>query len=375
MEWIKLSIPHLGGNENKYAGEAIESTWIVPLGPFVDRFEQQLGDYLGTPHVVALSSGTAAIHLGLDMLGVKPGDEVICQSLTFAASANPIVYLGARPVFVDSEPSTWNMSPDALREAIEDRIKVTGRAPRAIIAVDLYGMPARLDEIKAIADSYGIPVLEDAAEALGSTFAGRHCGLWGRYGALSFNGNKMITTSGGGALVCPDAASADRVKFLSTQARENRPYYYHEVIGYNYRLSNVSAAIGCAQAEVLPDRVARRRAIHALYRSAWADSRYITVHDNPTPDFDSNFWLSTIQLSPDCPLSPDDLRVRLLDNKIETRLVWRPMHMQPVYADAPFYGTTVAAGLFEHGLCLPSASTLSNDDIKRVIDTINALLK
>ena len=219
MEWIKLSIPHLAGNENKYASEAIESTWIVPLGPFVDRFEQQLGQYLASSDVVALSSGTAAIHLGLDMLGVRTGDEVICQSLTFAASANPIVYLGAKPVFVDSEPQTWNMDPQALDKAIRHRREVTGRLPKAIVVVDLYGMPAKLDEIASIAAVYGIPVLEDAAEALGSSFKSRYCGLWGKYGTLSFNGNKMITTSGGGALICPDQESSNRVKFISTQAR------------------------------------------------------------------------------------------------------------------------------------------------------------
>lgn len=374
MDWIKLSIPHLAGNENRYVSEAVGSTWIVPLGPFVDRFEHELERYLDASDVVALSSGTGAIHLGLDMLGVKPGDEVICQSLTFAASANPIVYLGARPVFVDSEPLTWNMDPEILDRAIRDRISVTGRKPRAIVVVELYGMPARLDRILEVADMHGIPVLEDSAEAIGSRFDGRYCGTMGRYGALSFNGNKMITTSGGGALICPDRESADRVKFLSTQARENRPYYYHEVIGYNYRLSNVSAAIGCAQIEALDDRLARRRAIHDMYAQAWRSDRYITVHDNPSPRFDSNFWLSTIMLSDDAPVSPDGLRQRLAEQCIETRLIWRPMHMQPVYADAPMYGGAISERIFDRGLCLPSSSTLSDDDVKRVIMEINNIL-
>jgi len=373
--WIKLSIPHLAGNENRYAAEAIGSTWIVPLGPFVDRFEHELGQRFGTDDIVALSSGTAAIHLGLDMLGIEPGDEVICQSLTFAASANPIVYLGGKPVFVDSEPDTWNMSPAALERAISDRVKVTGRKPRAIVVVDLYGMPARLDEIMAVACRYDIPVLEDSAEAMGSRFDGRFCGTWGQYGVFSFNGNKMITTSGGGALVCPDADAAARVKFLSTQARENRPYYYHEVIGYNYRLSNVSAAIGCAQIEALDDRLARRRAIHDMYAGAWKDSPYIKVHNNPTEQYDSNFWLTTITLSDDCKLNPDGLRQFLAGQCIETRLVWRPMHMQPVYSSATYYGEGVSDRIFDRGLCLPSSSTLTDTDVEAVIDAINGIVE
>ncbi len=374
MNWIKLSIPHLAGNENRYASDAIGSTWIVPLGPYVDRFEQELERHLGAPHVVALSSGTGAIHLGLDALGVRPGDEVICQSLTFAASANPIVYLGASPVFVDSEPLTWNMDPALLDRAIADRISVTGRKPRAVIVVELYGMPAQLDRIIEVADRYGVPVLEDSAEAIGSRFDGRFCGTIGRYGALSFNGNKMITTSGGGALICPDAESAERVKFLSTQARENRPYYYHEVIGYNYRLSNVSAAIGCGQIEALDERLARRRAIHAMYASAWKSSRYVKVHDNPSSGFDSNFWLSAIQLAYDAPVSPGQLLERLAGQYIESRRIWRPMHMQPVYSSAPMYGGSVSERIFDRGLCLPSSSTLSDSDVERVIGTVDRIL-
>lgn len=368
---IKLSVPHLGGKEKAYVDEAVDSTWIVPLGPFVDRFEQQLETYLDTANVVALSAGTAAIHLGLIMAGVKSGDEVICQSMTFSASCNPIIYQGAKPVFVDSENDTWNISPYYLEKAIQDRKKKTGRFPAAIVAVDLYGMPAKMEEISAIASRYGIPVVEDAAEALGSKYKGKMCGTLGEYGALSFNGNKIITTSGGGALVCPDEAADQRVKFLSTQARENRPYYYHTTIGYNYRLSNVSAAIGCAQIDVLPDRVARRKEIHGMYMARLGDIDGITVHTNPTPEFDSNFWLSTILIDHSViNRTPDELRVFLLERGIETRLLWRPMHMQPVFSEAPFYGDNCAERLFESGLCLPSGSILSDDEINKVIDTI-----
>ena len=264
-EWIKLSLPCKSGNEMKWIEEAYRDDWFVPLGPNVDEFEKRLQTFLGTDRpVVALSAGTAAIHLGLVMLGVGKGDEVICQSMTFSASANPICYQGAQPVFVDSEPTTYNMSPDLLVEAIESRMKETGRKPKAIVIVDLYGMPAQLERIREIADHYEIPLLEDSAEAMGSEYKGRKCGLWGDYGILSFNGNKMITTSGGGALICPDKEAAARVKFLATQARENRPYYYHEVIGYNYRLSNISAGIGCGQMETIDQRIGRRREIHGL---------------------------------------------------------------------------------------------------------------
>ena len=372
---IKLSIPHLAGNEKKYVDEAVESTWIVPLGPFVDEFEYRLGDYLHHKDVVALSAGTAAIHLGLVMAGVKAGDEVICQSLTFSASCNPIVYLGASPVLVDSEPETWNMSPSFLEEAIISRKKATGRYPAAIVVVHLYGMPARMDEIMAIASRYGIAVVEDAAEALGSEFDGKKCGTIGDYGVLSFNGNKIITTSGGGALICPDKTAAERVKFLSTQARENRPYYYHTTIGYNYRLSNVSAAIGCAQIEELPDRVKRRRCIHGLYSELLAGAEWVTVHDEPSQRFRSNFWLSTVSFDKSVVCrTPDEIRMLLLERGIETRLIWRPMHMQPVFADAPYYGGGCSDGIFENGLCLPSGTTLSDDDIAQVAEALKECL-
>lgn len=373
-ERILLSLAHMGGNEREWVEEAFRTNWIVPLGPNVDEFEHRLENYLDAPNVVALSAGTAAIHLGLVMLGVKAGDEVICQSFTFSASANPICYQGAQPIFVDSERKTWNMDAEALEEALLARKKATGKYPKAIIPVYLYGMPADIDKIISVADKYDIPVLEDAAEALGSEYKGRKCGTYGRYGALSFNGNKIITTSGGGALICPDDEAAKRVKFYATQARENRPYYYHEHIGYNYRMSNVSAGIGCGQMDVINDHVARRRQIHGIYRSQLADIPYITVHDNPSADFDSNFWLSTILLADDSPVTADELRVALDAENIESRLLWRPMHMQPIYADAPYYGGNVAEDLFNHGLCLPSGSSLTDSQIGRVCDVIRRAL-
>lgn len=370
-EQIKLSLPHLAGNENKYVKDAIDSTWITPLGPYVNRFEDMLDEYLGVNNVVALSAGTAAIHIALALLGIGKGDEVICQSMTFSASANPIVYLGGKPVFVDSEPMTWNMDPALLRTAIEERIKLTSRKPKAIIVVHLYGMPAKMDEIMKIAAEYDIPVVEDAAEAIGSEYDGHKCGTIGRFGILSFNGNKMITTSGGGALICPDKESAQRALFLATQARENRPYYYHETVGYNYRLSNVSAAIGCAQMEELDWRVNRRRAIHGIYADALRDNPVVSVHTNPDDTFNSNYWLSTILLDDASPVSADDLRQKLASHNIETRLLWRPMHMQPVYKDAPAYVNGVSERLFDHGLCLPSSTTLSDEQIQYVAQLIN----
>ncbi|MGM9842859.1 MAG: DegT/DnrJ/EryC1/StrS family aminotransferase [Muribaculaceae bacterium] len=367
---ILLSLAHMGGNERKYIDEAFKDSWVVPLGPNVDEFERRLANYTGASNVVALSAGTAAIHLGLLMLGVGEGDEVICQSFTFAASANPIKYLGAKPVYVDSESKSWNIDPVALEEAIIDRKKVTGKYPKAIVAVHLYGMPAMMDEVMAVAEKYGIPVMEDAAEALGSEYDGRKCGTFGEYGALSFNGNKIITTSGGGALICPDEQSAKRVLFYATQARENRPYYYHEHIGFNYRLSNISAGIGCGQMEVLQEHVERRRRIHRMYSEAFHGDRYITVHENPSERHNSNFWLTTITLSPDSPVSADQIRIFLAEHDIESRLLWRPMHMQPVYADCPYYGGNVAEDLFNRGLCLPSGSSLTDDEVNRVITTI-----
>lgn len=375
MEWIKLSLPHKAGNEMKYIEKAYRDDWFVPLGPDVDEFERRLTAFEGGRRpVVALSAGTAALHLGLVMLGVGKGDEVICQSLTFSASCNPVLYQGATPVFVDSEKPTWNMDPGLLEEAINDRIAKTGRKPKAIVAVDLYGMPADFSRICEIARRYDIPLLEDAAEGMGSNYKGERCGNFGEYGALSFNGNKIITTSGGGALICPDDEAAARVKFLATQARENRPYYYHTVVGYNYRLSNISAAIGCAQIEQIEERLARRRRIHSLYAEAFAETPVLHIHDNPTADYDSNFWLTTALLDDSCGLTPDELRLALLDRKIETRLLWRPMHMQPLYAEAPYYGTGISDRLFDRGICLPSGSSLDDGSIERVVDAIREII-
>lgn len=367
---ILLSYVHMGGTERDWVEKAFESEWIVPLGPNVDEFEHRLEKYLGAPNVVALSAGTAAIHLALVALGVGSGDEVICQSFTFAASANPIKYQGADPVFVDSEPDTWNMSPDALEEAIIDRKKQTGHYPKAIIPVYLYGMPAKMDEIRAIAYKYGIPIVEDSAEALGSEYKGKKCGTLGNYGCLSFNGNKIITTSGGGALVCRSKEEADRVKFYATQAREQRPYYYHETIGYNYRLSNVSAGIGCGQMDVLQPHVELRRAIHDFYTKELAEIDGLSVQQNPSTDFNSNFWLSTVLIDPKTGKDPESLRQFMLDAGVETRRLWRPMHMQPVFADAPYYGGTTCETLFDRGLCLPSGSGLKEEELRYVADKI-----
>ena len=372
---IMLSRVHLGGTEQKYIDEAFADDWVVPLGPHVDEFEHRLERYLDAPAVVALSAGTAAIHLGLVLLGVGRGDEVICQSMTFAASCNPIVYQGASPVFVDSERDTMNMDPEMLERAIVERHRITGRYPKAIIPVDLYGMPARLDEITEIASAFGIPVLEDAAEGLGSEFDGRRCGTFGAFGALSFNGNKIITTSGGGALVCHDTETAGRVKFYATQARENRPYYYHETIGYNYRLSNISAAIGCGQMDVVDSRVERRRRIRDLYAVMLADCQQISIQDNPDSRFNSNFWLTTLSFNKDVAGTVEDLRLFLAEDNIESRRLWRPMHMQPVFADAPFYGGRVSEDLFDNGLCLPSGSSLTEDDIARVSERIKQFFR
>lgn len=385
---IKLSIPHLAGKEQEYVDEAISSTWIVPLGPFVNEFEHRLDNFLNKGHAVALSAGTAAIHLGLEMAGVRAGDEVICQSMTFAASCNPIVYLGAKPVFVDSEIDTWNLDPDLLENVIEDRLRITGKLPAAIVVVHLYGMPAKMNRIKEIAMRYAIPIVEDAAEALGSEFNGQKCGTIGDFGALSFNGNKIITTSGGGALICQTEDQANRVRFLATQAREDRPYYYHTVIGYNYRLSNISAAIGCAQIEELEDRVERRRHIHSLYQQGLGGIDGVTVHNNPSSEFNSNFWLSTILIDyPKIGKTLEEVRQILMKEGIETRLLWRPMHMQPVYQDSPYYSkschglpsgqnrkTGVGEWLFDRGLCLPSGSSLTDEDITVVINTLKKYL-
>lgn len=377
MKHIHLSLAHMSGKEEEFIHEAFLTNWVVPLGPNVDGFENDLAAWLGEKsasplHVVALSSGTAAIHLALVMLGVGPGDEVICQSFTFAASANPIVYQGATPVFVDSEPGTWNMDPELLRQAIDDRLRATGKLPKAIIPVHLYGTPARMDEINSVASAYGIPVVEDAAEALGSEYNGRYCGTFGTYGALSFNGNKMITTSGGGALICPNEESARRVKFYATQARENFPYYQHEQIGYNYRLSNISAGVGRGQMYVLDEHIARRRAIHALYVEKLKNTPGITVmQPRSNVDLHPNYWLSTILVNPqEAGFTYQELSARLTAADIESRPLWKPMHLQPVFAKAPAYVNGVSEALFAQGLCLPSGPMVTDEDVDKIVKVI-----
>ena len=372
---IFLSYPHLGGTEMKWIEEAFKESWVVPLGPNVDEFEKRLKSYLSANSVVALSAGTAALHLGLVMLGVEKDDEVICQSFTFSASANPILYQGARPIFVDSEADTWNMSPEYLEEAIIDRKKKTGKYPKAIIPVHLYGMPAKMNEILAISEKYGIPILEDSAEALGSEYYGKKCGTLGNYGALSFNGNKIITTSGGGALICPTEESAKKVLHYATQSREPRPYYYHKDLGYNYRLSNISAGIGCGQMDVLAKHVQRRREIHKIYSECIKSIPNIETKENPDTNFNSNFWLTTISFNDKLEKTPEDLRESFAKEDIETRWLWRPMHMQPIFKDAPYYGTNTAENIYNHGLCLPSGSNLTNDDIDRVVKVLSAIIK
>lgn len=377
MKHIHLSLAHMSGKEEEFIHEAFRTNWVVPLGPNVDGFENDLAAWLGEKsasplHVVALSSGTAAIHLALVMLGVGPGDEVICQSFTFAASANPIVYQGATPVFIDSEPGTWNMDPELLRQAIDDRLRATGKLPKAIIPVHLYGTPARMDEINSVASAYGIPVVEDAAEALGSEYNGSYCGTFGTYGALSFNGNKMITTSGGGALICPNEESAHRVKFYATQARENFPYYQHEQIGYNYRLSNISAGIGRGQMYVLNEHIARRRAIHELYVEKLKNTPGITVmQPRSNVDLHPNYWLSTILVNPqEAGFTYQELSARLTAADIESRPLWKPMHRQPVFAKAPAYVNGMSEALFAQGLCLPSGPMVTDEDVDRIVEII-----
>lgn len=372
---IWLSLARMTGHEQGFINEAFDTNWVVPLGPNVNGFEQDLEVYLNeNVHVVALSSGTAAIHLGLLQLGVGPGDEVICQSFTFAASANPIRYLGASPVFIDSEIETWNMSPDLLRIAIKDRIKLTGKKPKAIIPVHLYGMPARMDEIMAIANEYGIPVLEDAAEALGSEYKGRKCGTFGKFACLSFNGNKMITTSGGGALICHTEKEAKTTLYYATQARDDTHYYQHSNIGYNYRMSNICAGIGRGQMIEVEQFVSRRRAIHDFYMKELSLIDGITVFDNPSSDFNSNHWLTCILIDSEVTgFTNKDLFLKMKEENIETRPLWKAMHMQPVFEDAPFYGDGTSEALFDKGLCLPSGSSLTDDDILRVVDVIKGM--
>ena len=361
---IWLSSPHMGGSELNYINSAFEANWIAPLGPNVSGFEQDIQSYLSNGvAVAALSSGTAALHLALILLDVKPGDEVLCQSMTFAASANPIVYLGATPVFIDSEEKTLNLCPVQLEKAIQDKIE-KGKKPKAIIAVHLYGMPYQVDEINRISKEYDIPVIEDSAEALGSTYKGQKCGTFAPYSVLSFNGNKIITTSGGGALVTHSEENKKKAIFLATQARDDAPHYQHSQIGYNYRLSNISAGIGRGQMEVIDERVNQRREMFQFYVNLFQDYDGIEVKAEPNPDYFSNHWLTVIHVDERITgFDREALRLSLEKENIESRPLWKPMHMQPVFKDAEFYGTGIAEELFKNGLCLPSGSNL--DDVQR----------
>lgn len=369
---IWLSSPHMGGNEQKYVQEAFDTNWVAPLGPNVNGFEQDLESYLGNnSHVAALSSGTGALHLALVLLGVQAGDEVICQSMTFSASANPIVYLGATPVFIDSEKETWNLCPVALEEAIIDRIS-KGKKPKAIIAVHLYGMPYQHEVIQAISVKYDIPVVEDSAEALGSSYKNQKCGTLGDISILSFNGNKIITTSGGGALVTKDLAIKEKTVFLSTQARDNAPHYQHSAIGYNYRMSNICAGIGRGQMEVLEKHVQLRQQMHQFYNAFFANIAGVTVLQEPNINYRSNHWLSAIVMHPEQlnGKTREDLRLFLEKSNIETRPLWKPMHLQPIFATCPYYGKKVAEDLFENGLCLPSGSNTTPEEKNRIIEQL-----
>ncbi|WP_210151343.1 DegT/DnrJ/EryC1/StrS family aminotransferase [Chryseobacterium scophthalmum] len=364
---IWLSPPHLSGREIKFIEDAFEKNWVTSLGDNINEFEFSLRLFLkDNCDICVLNSATSAIHLALVMLGTSFNDEIITPTFSFVASANPIAYCGAIPVFIDSEKDTWNMCPIALEEGIQDRIS-KGKKPKAIIVVHLYGMPAKMDEIAAIAKKYEIPVIEDAAEALGSTYKGKSCGTFGRFGILSFNGNKIITTSGGGALVCHNQEDKDKAVFLSTQARDNAPHYQHSHIGYNYRMSNIVAGIGRGQMEVLNNRVEARRKMHDFYVDVFKDIDGVDVFSEPNEDYYSNHWLSAIVIDEKITgKNREDLRLAFLEDNIESRPLWKPMHLQPVFADAPYYGTNVAEKLFDDGLCLPSGSNLTDEDRARI---------
>lgn len=364
---IYLSSPHMGGTEQKFVADAFDTNWIAPLGPHVDGFENDLRSYLGKDkHVAALSSGTAAIHLALELLNVSRGDEVLCQSFTFSASANPILYQGATPVFIDSEPDTWNMSPELLEIAIKDRIE-KNKKPKAIIAVHLYGMPYKANEINAIANKYEIPVIEDSAEALGSTYFNQNCGTLSDVGILSFNGNKIITTSGGGALIANTQNLKEKAIFLSTQARDNAPHYEHSSIGYNYRMSNVLAGIGRGQMEVIDERVKARRQNFEFYKANLSQFDSIEFLQEPQGFF-SNRWISCIKT--DSFETREQMRLTLLEDDIESRPLWKPMHMQPIFKDCLHFTNGTSEDLFDKGLCLPSGSNLSQDDLDRILKNI-----
>lgn len=369
---IWLSSPHMGGTEMKYVQEAFDQNWVAPLGKNVDEFENAIQEFIEEDKfVAALSSGTAALHLALIQLGVGYGDEVICQSFTFSASANPIKYLGANPVFVDSDPVNWNMSPFFLEEAIKDRIS-KNKKPKAVIIVHLYGMPALMDEITAICSKYEIPLIEDSAEALGSTYKNKKCGTFGDFAILSFNGNKIITTSGGGALVGPTKETKEKTIFLSTQARDNAPHYQHSEIGYNYRLSNICAGIGRGQMEVLSDRIQQRRAINEFYKDVFSNIDAVNLFSEASSDFFSNHWLSCITIDKKVTTRTNqELMAAFAEENIETRPLWKPMHLQPVFNDCQYYGETVSEELFTAGLCLPSGSNITNDDKNRIYEVIS----
>jgi dTDP-4-amino-4,6-dideoxygalactose transaminase len=372
---IWLSSPHMGGTEQNFIKDAFESNWVAPLGPNVNGLENDLESYLGNQsYVGALSSGTAAIHLGLILLGVQAGDEVICQSMTFSASANPILYLGATPVFIDSEEQTWNICPVSLENAIQERIQ-KGNKPKAIIAVHLYGVPYQIEAIRAVADTYQIPILEDSAEALGSSYKGQKCGTFGDIGVLSFNGNKIITTSGGGAIVTRTKEQIEKAVFYATQSRDNAPHYQHSEIGYNYRMSNICAGIGRGQMEVLDDHVVLRRKMHDFYVEIFKDIEGVDVFSVPNEDYSANYWLSsiTIDSTKTNGISRETLRLALDANNIESRPLWKPMHLQPIFEKYPYYGKKVSQELFENGLCLPSGSNLTEEDRKRIKKVIELL--
>jgi len=372
---IYLSSPHMSGDEQKYIREAFDQNWIAPLGPNVDGFEKEIGQFLAISNVAALNSGTSAIHLALIILNIQPGDEVLVSSFTFSATVNPIVYQGATPVLIDSEPNSWNMDPVLLEEAINDRIR-KNKKPKALIIVHLYGMPANLDLLLSIANKYEIPVIEDAAEALGSKYKGKYCGTFGLMGILSFNGNKIITTSGGGALLSENSGYIELARKLATQARDKAPHYEHSIIGYNYRLSNVLAGIGRGQLEVLSDRVDTRRKNNALYRKYLADIHEISFLSEPDENYFSNFWLTTILVNgAGKTFTRETIRQKLNEDNIESRPLWKPMHLQPVFRQMPAYANGVSEELFEKGLCLPSASNLTNQDIERVVSIIRTSVK
>ncbi|MFV5702385.1 DegT/DnrJ/EryC1/StrS family aminotransferase [Flavobacterium sp. XS2P12] len=373
---IWLSAPHMGGSEMKYVQEAFDSNWIAPVGLNIDCFERDLETYLGSHHVAVLNSGTAAIHLGLILLGVQAGDTVICQSMTFSASANPILYLGATPVFIDSESETWNLCPIVLEEAIVDLI-AKEKKPKAILAVHLYGIPYRIDEIRTVADKYSIPILEDSAEALGSAYKGQKCGTFGDIGVFSFNGSKIITTSGGGAIITPSAALKERAIFLATQARDVAPHYQHSEIGYNYRMSNISAGIGRGQMEVLDSHISSRRRMHEFYLELFRDIEGVTVFEVPNANYFTNYWLTTILINPLVTngITRETLRLALEEENIESRPLWKPMHLQPVFCNYTYYGSAIAQTLFNTGLCLPSGSNLTTKDCSRIKSVVLQLFR